>query len=287
MGLTPGRLDSRWSATCTLPARWRELCGSLLREFEDRYRVEPPALAAIHAAPKPSPFSLVPSLSAGGATGLQTVPVVVCPTGYAANQTRRPPTVPTTEQVPVSPATARAVSIYSDAGGLMHVLAPDGWSCTAQYGVDGSGGIVVVPPTSPVPPTEKEYWSVTRATATGDTESVVGTETSACVGCRDGQACPFFASAAIDNLTGYGLACSRTPGLVVTGVGPTEVTIDAPPGAKGAGPGSGGSNWSRSVMTYTAGDDWGSWAETCTLPATAQDVCRASLAVFGIAYATR
>ena len=65
---------------------------------------------------------------------------------------------------------------------------------------------------------------------------VVGSQSSACVGCTEGQACPLFASAAADYQTNYQQTCTRPPGESVTPINADIVSFLDPPGVAGDEP---------------------------------------------------
>jgi len=114
-------------------------------------------------------------------------------------------------------------------------------------------------------------------------EEISASQTSACVGCRETQACPLFISAAKDYLQQYQQNCpSRRPTAeMVTTINPHVVEFTDPPGIHGDADPSGGSYAAMGVMTYyddLASD--GSWTETCLLPPTDKNVCMAILANF-------
>ena len=138
-----------------------------------------------------------------------TLAVVRCPTQFA------PATAPTTSAplparvtVGVPIALAGTVAVYGDSAGLMELVAPTGWTCRADYGADGSGGIVVVPAGESVPDDWGAGW---RLAAGSPVEAVVGSESAACAGCTVGQACPLFSAAAEAFVTEFG---ARLPRIV-------------------------------------------------------------------------
>ena len=82
------------------------------------------------------------------------------------------------------------VSVYADEAGIMDVLAPTGWECTASLGADGSVRRKRYPPGEVLP----DYSNGLPAGSTD--EAIVATQNGGCQGCADEQACPFFAAAA-------------------------------------------------------------------------------------------
>jgi pimeloyl-ACP methyl ester carboxylesterase len=200
-----------------------------------------------------------------------TVPVVSCPTSLGLPHPAV--SLPQSRPVAVPQALAGGLALYADTQGIMELLGPKGWRCSAFYGVDGSGGITINPPgagpSSPV--------------------LIVGSETSACVGCTLTQACPLFANAAEAYRTGFDQPCPSQPPAaetvmpIATGI----VTFEDPPGVKGDGHPSGGQYPADGVMTYHPSAQDGSWQETCTLPASEKDLCTAVLNTFVSGYGQR
>ena len=163
----------------------------------------------------------------------------------------------------------------------MELLGPLGWSCTASYGADGSGGVAVYPAGEPAP--EGQPFRASSA------EAIVGSETSACVGCGEGQACPLFAAAAQDFEQGFGRACpsARPAAESVEDLGPGVVGFLDPSGVAGDGNPSGGPDPANGVMTYHPGNQNGSWLDTCTLPQSEHPLCTAALNLFVADYGDR
>lgn len=199
------------------------------------------------------------------------LPVVSCPTSLGIAHPAVP--LPRSRPVAVPQALATDLSVYADNQGVMELLGPKGWSCTAAIGADGSGGVTVYPagagPSSPV--------------------AITGSETSACVGCTLAQACPLFPAAATALRSTIGEACPARPpaaetvGAIARGI----VAFEDPPGVKGDGRPSGGQYPANGVMTYHPSAQDGSWQETCTLPASEKDVCTAVLNTFVSWYGQR
>jgi len=216
---------------------------------------------------------IITAIKAYLAAGLVTasLPVVSCPTSVGIN--RPAVSLPRSRPVAVPQALAAGLSVYADTQGVMELLGPKGWSCTAAYGADGSGGITVYPsgegPSSPV--------------------AIVGSETSACAGCTLAQACRLFPGAATALRNALGEACparlpvAETVATVAAGI----VAFEDPPGVKGDGQPSGGQYPANGVMTYHPSAPDGSWQETCTLPASEKDVCTAVLNTFVSWYGQR
>ena len=212
----------------------------------------------------------------------QTVnlPVVVCPIGFGV-QPATTPSLPKTVAVSVSPGQASELAVYTDTQGLMKLVAPAGWQCSAQYGADGTGGVIVHP--------SNESVSDLGAPPAGSAvEAVIGAETSACGACAYTQACPLFAAAASTYQSQLGSPCPVTKPAAETvyQISPGIVGFEDPPGTRGDGASSGGANPANSVMTYYPNAANGSWRETCTLPADEHAICTTSLNNFIASYGT-
>jgi len=183
--------------------------------------------------------------------------------------------------VVVPPSLATQVAVYSDDHGLMKLLGPRGWQCNAIYGADGSGGVaihgggVTGQPGGPF--------------ASSSEEAIIGTESSACGGCAEEQACPLFTTAAADYERGFGVACPRVRPAeesmhqLTSGI----VEFEDPPNVAGDGNPSGGPYPASGVMTYHSGNNDGSWLDTCTLPPADGALCTTALHAFVMAYGDR
>lgn len=212
------------------------------------------------------------SLARGGAPG-SVVPLVVCPTRFAI-------TPPSPLRLPAQTALAAAsplaggLAAYTDSQRYLTVMAPRGWHCSASYGADGSGGLRAVP----------------RGAAAGSSpEAIVASETSACYGCTNGQACALFPAAAAAYRSAYRLPCpARRPAREsIVQLGRSVVAFEDPAFVKGEGVPSGGRFPANGVMTYVAGSGRASFLETCTLPGSLHGVCTAILDDFVARYGDR
>jgi hypothetical protein len=165
------------------------------------------------------------------------------------------------------------VSIYSDTNDIMMLLAPKGWSCSASYGADGSGGVTVMPPGETLP-------AAGLASDSSD-EAVTGSETGGSPVQAAAQACSFFPAAAAATETDLEKGCSPRPASeIVDPISASVVDFEDPPGIKGTGVPSGGQNPANGVMTYSPDVEPGFYIETCTLPKDAHDTCTAALNYF-------
>lgn len=228
-----------------------------------------PGAAGCGSAKPAQVASPAPTAAAGPVTA--SLPVVSCPTSLGVDQPAVP--LPRTRPVSVPQALAAGLSLYADTQGVMQILGPKGWSCTAAYGADGSGGVTVYP----------------RGAGASSPVAIAGSETSACAGCTLSQACPLFPSAAKALRSALGLACpARSPAAeTVAPIAAGIVAFEDPPGVKGAGQPSGGRYPANGVLTYHPSAPDGSWQETCTLPASEKDVCTAVLNTFVSWYGQR
>lgn len=154
---------------------------------------------------------------------------------------------------------------YSDDQGYMMLLAPRGWSCSAGYGADGSGGVAVFSAGERVP---------AKVPADSPVEEVTGGETSACSGCTLGQACVLFATAGNEFTKYFGRSCptSRLAAETVVHLTAGLVAFADPPG---------------SAATENPKSPDGSWTETCTMLVSDKGVCTAILDYFVHAYQNR
>jgi len=209
-----------------------------------------------------------------------SLPVVVCPTSFGATPSTAP-SLPQTMQVEVGPGQASELAVYTDSQGSMKLVAPVGWQCDAQYGGDGTGGVIVHPGDEPV--------SALGAPPAGSpVEAVAGSETSACGACATLQACALFTAAASTYQSQLHTPCPvpKPAAETVYPISSGIVAFEDPPGSRGLGVASGGANPANSVMTYHPDAANGSWQETCTLPANQKAICTTILNNFIASYGT-
>lgn len=119
--------------------------------------------------------------------------------------------------------------------------------------------------------------------------AVVASETSACAGCTDGQACPLFRAAARNYAKQFGRPCPavRPAAELVHPIGAGIDTFEDPPGVPGDASPSGGAYPANGAMTYQPNNPNGTWFETCTLSAREKATCTVSLNAFLAAYGAR
>lgn len=216
-----------------------------------------------------------------GATASVTLAVEPCPTTVAiATATTVPLPSTVTVSVPADVSgQAPSLAAFADTQGILRVVAPRTWTCRAQVGADGSEGFEVVPPGTTIPTSNQAL----------PAQGIVASETSACVGCTLGQACPLFPAALSALHTSYpSEQCAPlSPKLTVVRVSATEVRFSAPAGVTvlptGTGATSGGGPYPvQGVMTWSPSTHNGAYTSTCTLPASSASVCAASLTAFAV-----
>ncbi len=223
----------------------------------------------------------IPSTTPSATTSMKaSLRVVACPTTYGV--TPPPTTAPlsTSMEVTVPRALAAELAVYTDGQGRVELLAPTGWTCSAGYGADGSGGVATYPPGESIP--ESALGGSWTLSPNSPTEAIVASQTGGCEGCEVGQACPLFATAASNFQSQFGRACpkSRPATETVDQITPGVVIFQDPPGVSGDGSPSGGQYAADGAMTYYSKNQFGSWLDTCTLPKTDKTLCTAALNIF-------
>ena len=219
-----------------------------------------------------SPTTTTTSPSSGTSTASITadLPQVTCPTSYGVTPNPSPPPLPTSMQVAVPQNLADQLAVYSDQQGLMKLIGPQGWICSASIGADGSGSVFVHPLGQGNPQTESHPGP--------NDQYITGGQTSACVGCTEGQACPLFASAAADYERDYQMKCPPPPATQsVVSLSPGVVAYEIPAGTTGTGAPSPSNYTTHGVMTYYSGNENGSWSASCVLPDSQKSICTESL----------
>ena len=236
------------------------VAGTLYVAHGDQSNGEPPHRTAAHSAAQlcngnTSTTSSPPtttSTTAESSTASITadLPLVTCPTSYGFTPTTSPPALPQTMQVVVPANLSSQLAVYSDEQGEMKLLAPQGRICSASYGADGSGGVDVYP-SGPGDP-------VSQSGPSPSSEYISGTQTSACAGCRESQACPLFATAAADYESDYQMTCSRPPATEsVAPISAGVVSHQVPAGTTGTGVTSASNYATHGVITYYTGNENG------------------------------
>ena len=109
------------------------------------------------ASPAIASSSAPPTVSAEGNLVAPTpepaqrvhIPTASCPTSLAVPGSTLQP-VPTNMTATVTPALAALVTFYGN--GVLILLGPKGWSCTAAVRADGSATMTITPPDQPTQP---------------------------------------------------------------------------------------------------------------------------------------
>jgi hypothetical protein len=206
-----------------------------------------------------------------------TLPLVTCATTYGVSLPAAAP-LPSSMTLDVPGNLANRMAVYSDGRGAMKLIGPEGWQCAAIYGANGSGTVRVFP--------KGEQAPTGSAFSPQQQQAIVGSETSACVGCSEIQACPLFSTASADYLNDYQMSCPETLPAAETTVqiSPGVIGFEDPAGIAGDGNPSGGPYPANGVMTYYSGDENGSWLDTCTLPSGDHALCTVALNAFVSSY---
>jgi hypothetical protein len=164
---------------------------------------------------------------------------------------------------------ARDLAVYSDTHGFMKLLGPRGWACSATYGADGSGGVIVYPRNQAVPQSWAAGWPLS---STSTDQAISGTQTAGSPVQAADQACPFFAVAATTYENDLGRVClSRPSSESVQQINAGVVGFEDPPGLQGDGIPSGGQEAANGVATYSP--SLPSYLATCTLPNNRHALC--------------
>jgi serine/threonine protein kinase len=223
------------------------------------------------------------STTSNPATDVNTsVPVVACPTSYAEEPPPANKNLPSTVTASMPADLTSQLNVYADEAGIIEVLAPTGWDCSASLGADGSELMSVVPSGEVLP-------DGSSLSAGSPDEAIVATQTGGCQGCAASQACPFFAAA---DQADPGTCTNTSPpaGEEVTQLAPNIVGFEDPPNNAGDADPSGGEYPANGVVTFTqdpadsTGTFYSSYSETCTLPYGQQRLCTAVLNDFASRY---
>jgi hypothetical protein len=181
--------------------------------------------------------------STGGtasSTSIGELPVISCTTTYGGETPASPPFV--ASQLPTTTAT-KGLSYYSN--GLMTVMGPAGWACSALVAGDGGQNLSVYPPGSP------GIGSAATTTPKGGQNVSFTLEYTGHIPGAD-VVCSFFpTSAAAAFVQSAQQPCAALPaGEKTTQVSPDVVTFVDPPHVAGAGAGSGGALTSIGAAVY-------------------------------------
>jgi hypothetical protein len=173
------------------------------------------------------------------------------------------------------------LKVFADAQGIMELVGPSQWGCDASIGADGTSTLLIGPVNS------NNYSG--KLTPSSTVEQISGSQTSACVSCGLGQACPLFAVAAQQYQSDFQQACptSAPASESITQLTVNVVEFTDPPGVHGDASPSGGAYSSRGAMTFSSGQIVTSWMETCVLPSSQQSLCSASVHDFVSSYGSK
>ena len=228
------------------------------------------------STPAPEPSSSTTPTTMPTNPFVTALPVVACPTSYGAGA--RHPFV--ARELPAEGGTA-GLSFYSN--GLLTVLAPTGWSCSALVAADGGQRLDAYPPGGP-------DLSTTPAAPGTELVQIDGEWTGHGPGAL--FICPLFpGSPAATFMHGSPPCPQAPPGQVATPITTDVVGFQDPAGTRGTGAGSGGSLVSRGAAVYPqAGSPepaggMNVYILSCTLGAARSRLCPAVEADFLVRYA--
>ncbi len=197
------------------------------------------------------------------------VPLVTCPTVFGVTPPSTSEPLPASEEVNVPAPLAGELAAYADTRGLMMLLAPKSWMCSALYGADGSGGVIVYPSGEAVPQSWGAGWPLSSGSSD---EAISGTQTGGSPVQAASQACSLFAVAATTYEGDLGRACRARPSSEsVQQINAGVVGFEDPPDLKGDGIPSGGQDPANGVVTYY--QSLPSYLVSCTLPSDEHALC--------------
>jgi hypothetical protein len=190
--------------------------------------------------------------------------------------------LPSHENEMVPPGSAGKLVIYSDSMGIMKLLGPPGWGCSAAVGADGSGGVTITPTKSGIRTNSDGALS-----ADSTVEEINGFQTGGATSQALTQACSLFA-AAQKRWAVNGQKCypTKPASEKVLRLNQNSVEFIDSPHVHGNGYPSGGAYSASGVVTFYP-NSWQepqSWIETCVLPPNEQSICSATLSNFVSAY---
>jgi hypothetical protein len=181
------------------------------------------------------------------------------------------------------------LAIYYDPEDMIQAVGPKGWSCSAS--VTNSGSMLAVYPKGAPAPRGQAY-------SADSAQGIVVSETGACVQCSIVRACPAFPVAATVAGALMYQCPAKPPNEVLIPILPSAIGFEDPPHVAGTGTPSGGQYTARGIVTYTTAshpstgykgstlsllEAWehsASWLGTCTLPASDDALCTATLNAF-------
>lgn len=211
----------------------------------------------------------------------ERLPLHVCKTSLGLS-TMKPANLPSHENEMVPPGLAGTLVIYSDSMGIMKLLGPPGWGCSAAVGADGSGGVTITPTKSGIRTNSDGALS-----ADSTVEEINGSQTGGATGQALSQACSLFAAAQKRwDVNGQKCYPTKPASEQVLRLNQNSVEFIDSPHVHGNGYPSGGAYSATGVVTFYP-HSWQepqSWIETCVLPPNEQSICSATLSNFVSAY---
>src|SRR5580658_5395944 len=179
-------------------------------------------------------------------------------------------------------ALATELAVYGDTEEIMMLVGPRGWTCSAAYGADGSGGVIAYPKGETVPESWGAAWLLSPPSSD---EAISGAETGGSPVQAAAEACGYFLDAATATLNDLGHGCPGRPSSEsIDEISTDVVGFEDPPGVSGEGTPSGGEDPANGVITYSSSLSPGSYRSTCTLPARQHPLSTASLDEFVAQY---
>jgi hypothetical protein len=229
----------------------------------------------------PSGTSATTPASTSTTTGTPTVaaslPVIVCNTTAGAPTTTTSLPASVSVNVPPSDAQQGNLAVYSDASGRLLLVGPTvGWTCTGNFGADGSGMMALTPAGTTVPANTSTTWQLPSSSPV---QAIVAVESGASTVQAAALACPLFSAAKTTVQEDLGKECTASPdGEHAVPSSSSDVAFRDPPGVAGVGVPSGGQNAANGVMLYLPkSSEATAYLATCTLPAAEESLCSAVL----------
>lgn len=211
----------------------------------------------------PTTTTSVPAGPAGGAYPAE-LPVVACPTTYGVSTGAHPFVA---RQLPAD-RDPEGMNFYSN--GLLTVLGPSGWTCSALVATDGGQVLDVYPRGLP----DLSTHQIAPGTPV---VQVVGEYTGHGPGAL--LICPLFPHSPAATVMGGNPPCSSVPsGESVSALTNDVVLFRDPPGVRGTGAGSGGAMASTGAAVYPqvgSPDSVDVRLLSCTLPVAQDEICAA------------
>lgn len=229
----------------------------------------PPTTAAPPPTAPPGPPATTPVTVPSSTDITVTLPVVTCPTVTAVpidpNITVKPSVTAT---VP-SQAESSQLAVYTDNQATVQVVGPVGWSCTANFSSNGSGGVAVYPPSEQIP---NDWTSIVQPQ--GNFQMISGFTAGPDADLSALVACSIF-PAANAQLVADGDSCTTTyqSGEQLDPINGSAEFFYDPPGLEGTGFASGSGNVAEGVITYNSSGSPGTYLNTCVLPDTGEQSC--------------